>query len=110
MRWKSKHWKRENEIVSSPLSKRNPNCPPRVHLNFSFCLPHFLGAQKSEGFCSQSEGLHSGRDPIESKGGTGKAEAAKLPGAGISPKPCPRKCLAEKSYVPDSVESGGEDP
>ena len=31
MRWKSKHWKRENEIVSSALSKRNPNCPPRVH-------------------------------------------------------------------------------
>ncbi len=25
-----------------------------------------------------------------------KAEAAKLPGAGISPKPCPRKCVAEK--------------
>ena len=24
------------------------------------------------------------------KGGTGKAEDAKLPGAGISPKPCPR--------------------
>ncbi len=25
-----------------------------------------------------------------------KAEDAKLPGAGISPKPCPRKCVAEK--------------
>ncbi len=25
-----------------------------------------------------------------------KAEAAKLPGAGIGPKPCPRKCAAEK--------------
>jgi hypothetical protein len=29
-------------------------------------------------------------------GGTVKAEAAKVPGAGISPKPCPRKCVAEK--------------
>ena len=32
----------------------------------------------------------------EVKGGTGKAEDAKLPGAGISPKQCPRKCVAEK--------------
>ena len=32
----------------------------------------------------------------ESQGGTGKAEAAKLPGAGIIPKPCPRKGAAEK--------------
>jgi hypothetical protein len=29
-------------------------------------------------------------------GGTGKAEAAKLPGAGIGPKLCPGKCAAEK--------------
>src|SRR4029077_2989539 len=34
--------------------------------------------------------------------GTGKAEEAKLPGAGISPKPCPRKCAEEKDQVPDS--------
>jgi hypothetical protein len=40
--------------------------------------------------------MHSGRDPKESEGGTGKAEDAKLPGAGISPKPCPRKCAQEK--------------
>ena len=30
-----------------------------------------------------------GRDPKEAQGGTGKAEDAKLPGAGIIPKPCP---------------------
>jgi hypothetical protein len=36
-------------------------------------------------------------------GGTVKAEDAKLPGAGISPKPCPRKCIAEKGDAPDSV-------
>jgi hypothetical protein len=32
-----------------------------------------------------------------------KAEAAKLPGAGISPKPCPRKYAAEKGRAPHSV-------
>ena len=30
---------------------------------FLLFLPHFLGAPQSEGFCSQSERLHSGRDP-----------------------------------------------
>jgi hypothetical protein len=33
--------------------------------------------------------------PKDSQGGTGKAEDAKLPGAGIIPKPCPRKGEAE---------------
>ena len=37
--------------------------------------------------------------------GTGKAEDAKLPGAGISPKPCPRKWAEEKNQVPESVIS-----
>jgi len=27
-----------------------------------------------------------------------KAEAVKLPGAGISPKQCPRECAAEKGW------------
>jgi hypothetical protein len=30
--------------------------------------------------------------------GAGKAEAAKLPDAGISLKQCPRKCVAEKGW------------
>jgi hypothetical protein len=30
------------------------------------------------------------------QGGTGKAEAAKLPDAGTSPKQCPGKCAVEK--------------
>ena len=59
-------------------------------------LPHFPGAQKSEGFCFQGERLHSGRDPKEAKGGTEKAEDAKPPDAGISPKQCPGKGVAEK--------------
>jgi len=37
-----------------------------------------------------------------------KAEAAKLPGAGISPKPCPRKSTAEKGHAPHSVRNGAE--
>jgi hypothetical protein len=41
---------------------------------------------------------------VPRSGGTGKAEAAKLPGAGIGPKPCPGKCAAEKVYSPKSVE------
>ncbi len=32
-------------------------------------------------------------------GGTGKAEDAKLPDAGISLKQCPGKCAAEKVYL-----------
>ena len=35
-----------------------------------------------------------------------KAEAAKLPGAGISPKPCPRKYTAEKGNAAYSVRIG----
>lgn len=38
------------------------------------------------------------------KGGTGKAEAAKLPDAGIGRKPCPGKCAAEKGWP---IELGG---
>jgi hypothetical protein len=33
------------------------------------------------------------------KGGTGKAEDAKLQDAGISPKQCPGKCVAEKGCL-----------
>ena len=56
----------------------------------------FSGASKSEGFCFQSERLLYRREPNGVEGGTGKAEAAKLPDAGISPKQWPRKCAAEK--------------
>jgi len=38
------------------------------------------------------------------EGGTGKAEDGKLPGAGIIPKPCPRKGAAEMETI---VESRG---
>ena len=50
----------------------------------------FSGAPKSEGCCFQSERLLYGRD-LFCSGGTEKAEAAKLPDAGISLKQCPEK-------------------
>jgi hypothetical protein len=55
-----------------------------------FSAPFFWGTQ-SEGCCFQSERLLYGREPNGVEGGTGKAEAAKLPDAGISLKRCPEK-------------------
>jgi len=49
-----------------------------------------------------------GRDLCRS-GGTGKAETAKLPGAGIGPKPCPRKCAAEKGQLAEISENREEE-
>jgi hypothetical protein len=57
-----------------------------------------MGHSRASGYCSQGEGLHSGRDPNDSQGGTGKAEDAKTLGAGIIPKLCPRKCVVEMEH------------
>jgi len=54
-----------------------------------FSAPFFWGT-KGEGFCFQSERLLYRRD-LCCSGGTGKAEAANTPGAGISLKQCPEK-------------------
>src|SRR6266481_4129784 len=74
------------------------NCSP-------FSCPIFLGHPKARGRCSPAERVLYGRD-LCSSGGTGKAEAAKLPGAGIGPKLCPRKCAAEKGHLPDTPRIG----
>src|SRR6266481_4625602 len=72
-------------------------------MNFSpFSCPIFLGHPEARGRCSLGERVLYGRD-LCSSGGTGKAEAVKLPGAGIGPKQCPGKCAAEKGHVPNSV-------
>src|SRR6266581_7688601 len=72
-------------------------------MNFSpFSCPIFLGHPEARGRCSQGERVLYGRDLCRS-GGTGKAEATKLQGAGIGPNPCPGKCVAEKEIAPDSV-------
>src|SRR4051812_28797283 len=68
---------------------------------FSISAPFPWGTRARSGYCSQGERLHSGRDPNDSQGGTGKAEDAKQPGAGIIPKPCPRKGAAEMENLTD---------
>src|SRR6266446_3490430 len=77
------------------------NCSP-------FSCPIFLGHPKARGRCSQGERMLYGRDLCRS-GGTGKAEAAKLPGAGIGPKPCPEKCAAEKGQLAEISENREEE-
>src|ERR1700681_2512183 len=68
-------------------------------MNFSpFSCPIFLGHRKARGRCSQGERVLYGRDLCRS-GGTGKAAAAKLPGAGIGPKPCPLEMRGRKSRL-----------
>jgi len=42
-------------------------------------------------------------------GGTGKAEAAKLPGAGIGQKQCPGKCAVEKGQLGEMSEGRDEE-
>ncbi len=60
-------------------------------------MPHFLGALEGEGILLPTrsaefwEGASDGSSHSDSRGGTGKAEDAKLRGAGIIPKRCLRK-------------------
>jgi hypothetical protein len=54
-------------------------------------LPHFLGHPKARAAASKASGCFMGGNPMVCKGGTGKAEAAKLQDAGISLKQCPEK-------------------
>src|ERR1700687_2413669 len=78
-------------------------------MNFSpFSCPIFLGHPEARGRCSQGERMLYGRD-LCCSGGTGKAEAAKLPGAGIGPKPCPGKCAAEKGPLAEISENREEE-
>jgi hypothetical protein len=63
-----------------------------------FSCPIFLGHPKARGLCSQGEWVLYGRDLCRS-GGTGKAEAAKLRDAGISPKQWPKKMSGGKRVL-----------
>jgi hypothetical protein len=69
-----------------------------------FSAPFFWGT-KSEGSASKASGCFMGGTPW-CKGGTGKAEDAKLPDAGISQKPCAGKCAAEKGWPPGHCNRG----
>jgi len=52
-----------------------------------FSCPVLLGPPKASGYCFQGKRLLCGREPNGGvRDGAGKAEAAKLPDAGISPK------------------------
>jgi len=66
-------------------------------MNFSpFSCPIFWGTQKRGLLLPKRAAALWEGTQWWCKGGTGKAEAAKLPDAGISPKQWPRKCAAEK--------------
>ena len=66
-----------------------------IHDLILLFLPHFLGAPEGGvDTAPKASGCILGGNQ-SCKGGTGKAEDAKLPGAGIIPKPCPRKGAAE---------------
>jgi hypothetical protein len=69
----------------------------------------FLAHLGSERYCSRSECLHSGREPTDSSAETGKAEAAKLPGAAMSANRGPRDCAVERGRVPDSTRIDWQD-
>src|SRR5258708_39722358 len=72
-------------------------------MNFSpFSCPIFLGHPEARGRCSQSERLLFGRD-LRRSGGTGKAEAVKLPGAGIGPSSAQENEWGKKPGAPNSV-------
>src|SRR5437016_13481814 len=79
-------------------------------MNFSpFSCPIFLGHPEARGRCSQGERLLYGRDLCR-WGGTGKAEAAKLPGAGIGAKQCPGKFGTEKGRLIQLSENSAREP
>jgi len=61
-----------------------------------FSAPFFWGTQKRGLLLPERAAALWEGTQWWCKGGTGKAEAAKLPDAGISPKQWPRKCAAEK--------------
>ena len=75
---------------------------------FLLFLAPFSWAPKSERRCSQGERALYGRDLCRS-GGTEKAEAAKLPGAGIGPKRCLGKCAVEKAQLGEMSEDRDEE-
>ena len=78
-------------------------------MNFSpFSCPIFLGHAKARGRCSQGERVLYGRDLCRS-GGTGKAEAAKLPGAGIWPEAVPKKMRGKKRPLTEISDNRDEE-
>src|SRR5277367_3426053 len=87
----------------SGSAPRNPTSVTELrYMSFSFFCPIFLRHPEARAAAPKASGCIPGGNRRFS-GGTGKAEDAKLPGAGIRPKPCPGKGAAEKGHVPDPV-------
>jgi hypothetical protein len=85
----------DGDALATLIADQNRDKPKTEDLDiFSFFLPHFPGHPKSE----RPLRMLYGRDLWRS-GGTGKAEHAKLPGAGIWPEAKPRKMGGGKRRV-----------
>ena len=80
--------------VNSNLERQKSKANKKTFFSPLSC-PMFLGHTRSERPLLARRAGTYGRD-LCCSGGAGKAEAAKLPGAGIGPKKCPAKCAAEK--------------
>jgi hypothetical protein len=66
---------------------------------FSISAPFSWGTQGRADTAPKASGCILGGTQKDLEGGTGKAEDAKLPGAGIIPKLCPRKERRKWSYI-----------
>ena len=97
----------------SETSAGNPQ-PEAIPLNMKvrhfvlLFLPHFLEAPKGEGYCSQSERLHSRREPNGSRAEPRKQKPRSCSGAGISSKRVSKKRKAGIGDAPKSVPGAGE--
>src|SRR5260370_13422668 len=68
-------------------------------MNFLLFLAPFLGHPRARGRCSQGERVLYGRDLCRS-GGTGKAEAVKLPGRRNWPEAVLYKGMSRETLLP----------
>jgi hypothetical protein len=75
-----------------------------------FSVPFFWDTQKREAASNRAHfgrGTRNLRGVLEDfLGGDGKAEGAKVPGAGIWPEQCPGKCATEKGWLTELRHDG----
>jgi len=65
-----------------------------------FLAPFSWGTQKREAAAPKASGCFMGGDLCRRSGGTGKAEAAKLPGAGIGSSCAQKNAWQKKGNLP----------
>src|SRR5260370_28669124 len=95
-------WRCSGSAPTNPIKETEL----RYGMFFLVFLPHFLGAPKGKWILLPRRAPAFWEGPDGFKGGTGKAEDAKAPGAGIIPKRCPRKGAAEKETLTSVSEIG----